>query len=135
STPLQEIEGASAFIGKLNQLVNERLAHADEQGIDDPKVISTFLSEGMDILLDMDEQLERWSTHPAERKELAALLDELTALARSAEMAELPQVEDLCSALLELYSAVNNGRLPTQERFFAHAEQAHDALINMMDQV
>jgi chemosensory pili system protein ChpA (sensor histidine kinase/response regulator) len=135
STPLQTIEGVPALIDKLNQLMSERLGHADEQSIDDPKIISTFLSEGMDTLLDMDEQLERWSTHPAERKELAALLDELTALGHGAEIAELPQIEDLCSALLELYTAVKNGRLPTQERFFAHAKQAHDALINMMDQV
>ncbi len=135
STPLQAIEGAPAFIDTLSQLMNERLAQADEKNVDDPKVISTFLSEGMDILLDMDEQLECWHTHPAERKELVALLDELTALGRSAEMAELPQVEDLCNALLELYSAVKNERLPTQERFFAHAKQAHDALLNMMDQV
>lgn len=135
STPLQAIEGAPAFIDTLNQLMNQRLAQADEKSVDDPKVISTFLSEGMDILLDMDEQLECWHTHPAERKELVALLDELTALGRSAQMAELPQVEDLCNALLELYSAVKNERLPTQERFFAHAKQAHDALLNMMDQV
>ncbi|QEY60472.1 response regulator [Pseudomonas sp. C27(2019)] len=135
STPLQAIEGASAFIDKLNQLVSERLAHADEINVDDPKVISTFLSEGMDTLLDMDEQLECWRMHPAERKELAALLEELRALGRSAEMAELPQIEELCAALLETYTAVKDGRLPTQERFFEHAKQAHDALINMMDQV
>ena len=141
STPLQDIEGAPAFLEKLYQIMSERLAHAEDQNADDPKgardpkVISTFLAEGMDTLLDMDEQLECWRTHPAERKELATLLDELINLGQSAEVAELPQIEDLCSALLELYSAVKEERLPTEERFFTQAKQAHDALINMMDQV
>ncbi|HHX35714.1 MAG TPA: response regulator [Gammaproteobacteria bacterium] len=141
TTPLQAIDGTQAFLDKLNQVIRERLAQADgdnaadPRGVRDPKVISTFLSEGMDILLDMDEQLERWRLHPAERQELAALLDELSTLSHTAEMAELPQIEDLCSALLELYSAVKSDRLPTQERFFEQAKQAHDALINMMDQV
>lgn len=141
SAPLEPVAGTEAFIEALSQLMRERLAQADHghasdpKGVRDPKTISTFLSEGMDILLDMDEQLERWHSHPAERQELAALLDELTRLGQSAEMAELPQVEDLCSALLELYGAVKNGRLATQERFFSEAKHAHDALINMMDQV
>ena len=141
TTPLQEIDGSAAFIEKLEQVMHARLAHAedlkngDPKGTRDPKIISTFLAEGMDILLDMDEQLQDWQKHPTQRQELAALLDELTRLGHSAEQAELPQIEDICNALLELYQAVESGRLLTQERFFAQAKQAHDALINMMDQV
>lgn len=141
STPLQAIDGAEAFISKLEQLMRERLAHNEEQKSADPKssrdakVISTFLSEGMDLLLDMDQQLQEWQTHPAQREELSALLEELTQLSRSAEQAELPQVVDICNALLDTYTAVENGRLLTQERFFEQAKHAHDALINMMDQV
>ena len=141
STPLKDIDGSDSFIERLEQVMRERLAHVEDQknndpkGARDPKVISSFLSEGMDILLDMDEQLQRWQMHPAERQELAALLDELTRLAHSAVQAELPQVEDICNALLEMYHAVESGRLLTEERFFDHAKKAHDALINMMDQV
>ncbi|WP_022967315.1 Hpt domain-containing protein [Denitrificimonas caeni] len=141
TTPLKEIEGSAAFIEKLEQVMHARLAHAedlkngDPKGARDPKIISTFLSEGMDILLDMDEQLQDWQKHPTQRQELAALLDELVRLGHSAEQAELPQVEDICNALLEMYQAVENGRLLTEERFFAQAKKAHDALINMMDQV
>src|SRR5699024_5075937 len=114
STPMQDVAGTQAFLDKINAVMRERLAKADgdyaavPKGARDPKVISTFLSEGMDLLLDMDEQLERWRSHPAERQELAALLDELSTLSHTAEMAELPQVEDLCSALLEVYSAVKS---------------------------
>ena len=141
TTPLQAITGSEDFIEKLEQVMRERLAHAEDQksndprGARDPKIISTFLSEGMNLLLDMDEQLQRWEMHPAERQELAALLDELALLGQSAVQAELPQVDDICSALLEMYQAVASERLPIRERFFIQAKQAHDALINMMDQV
>ena len=141
SSPLKEIDGAEGFIGKLEQVMRERLAHAEDQksadpkGARDPKVISSFLAEGMDLLLDMDEQLQDWQTHPTERQELAALLAELAQLSLSAEQAELPQVVDMCNALLDIYKAVESGRLLTQERFFEQAKQAHDALLNMMDQV
>ena len=50
-------------------------------------------------------------------------------------MAELPQIEELCEALLDTYGAVEEGSLAVSERFFAEAERAHEALIGMMDQV
>src|SRR5690606_29859879 len=59
----------------------------------------------------------------------------LTTLGRGAEMAELPQIDELCQALLALYQAVLDGRLAVSEHFFAEAEAAHEALIGMMDQV
>ena len=141
TTPLKAIAGSEAFIEKIESVMRERLADAEDQKNGDPKVsrdpkiISTFLAEGMDILLDMDEQLQEWQMHPTQRQELAALLDELVRLGHSAEQAELPQVEDICNALLETYQAVESGRLLTEDRFFTLAKKAHDALINMMDQV
>ena len=94
-----------------------------------------FLAEGMDILLDAEDLLRKWREHPSERQELSALLEELTTLGRGAEMAELPQIDELCEALLDLYGAVEEGSLAVSERFFDEAEKAHEALIGMMDQV
>ena len=98
-------------------------------------MISIFLAEGMDILLDAEDLLRKWREHPSERQELSALLEELTTLGRGAEMAELPQIDELCEALLDLYGAVEEGSLAVSERFFDEAEKAHEALIGMMDQV
>ncbi|HXR00803.1 MAG TPA: chemotaxis protein CheA, partial [Pseudomonas sp.] len=47
----------------------------------------------------------------------------------------LPQVDELCEALLDLYGAVEESSLAVSERFFLEAENAHEALINMLDQV
>ncbi len=142
SNPLAPIAGAAEFLERVNKLHHERLESAqsarhDPEGTDkrDPQLIGIFLSEGMDILLDAEDLLRKWREHPTERQELSALLDELTTLGRGAEMAELPQIDELCEALLDLYGAVEEGSLAVSERFFSEAEAAHEALISMMDQV
>ncbi|TBU96211.1 Hpt domain-containing protein [Phytopseudomonas dryadis] len=141
SQPLAPIPGSEAFLERVQRLHQNRLesaesARKDEQGESrDPQLIGIFLAEGMDILLDVEELLRRWREHPSERQELSALLEELTTLGRGAEMAELPQIDELCEALLDLYGAVEEGSLAVSERFFSEAEQAHEALIGMMDQV
>ncbi|MEN0106708.1 MAG: Hpt domain-containing protein, partial [Pseudomonas sp.] len=142
TSPLAPIDGAPEFLERVAKLHQERLdtaqaARQDLQGSDqrDPQLISIFLSEGMDILLDAEDLLRKWREHPSERQELSALLDELTTLGRGAEMAELPQIDELCEALLDLYGAVEEGSLAVSERFFSEAEAAHEALISMMDQV
>jgi chemosensory pili system protein ChpA (sensor histidine kinase/response regulator) len=141
STPLATVPGTEALLERIRKLHQDRLdaanaARRDDKGESrDPQMISLFLAEGMDILLDAEDLLRRWREHPAERQELGALLEELTTLGRGAEMAELPQIEELCEALLDVYGAVDEGSLPVSERFFDEAEAAHEALIGMMDQV
>ncbi|MCR4508281.1 Hpt domain-containing protein, partial [Pseudomonas sp. 32.2.56] len=141
SHPLAALPGASEFLERVQKLHNDRLEHAEsnrqsEPGEKrDPQMISIFLAEGMDILLDAEDLLRKWREHPSERQELSSLLEELTTLGRGAEMADLPQIDELCEALLDLYGAVEEGSLAVSERFFSEAEQAHEALIGMMDQV
>ncbi|RRW38868.1 Hpt domain-containing protein [Ectopseudomonas oleovorans] len=141
SQPLAPIPGAEAFLARVQALHQERLASAEDERqaqsgeTRDPQMISIFLAEGMDILLDAEDLLRKWREHPSERQELSALLEELTTLGRGAEMAELPQIDELCEALLDLYGAVEEGSLAVSERFFDEAEKAHEALIGMMDQV
>ncbi|WP_437879359.1 Hpt domain-containing protein [Pseudomonas sp. LRF_L74] len=142
TTPFATIDGSAELIADVLRLHRERLDAIDEARRDepgrkarDPQLISIFLAEGMDILLDAEALLHKWREHPSEQQELSALLEELTTLGRGAQMAELPQIDQLCQALLEVYQGVQDGRLPVSERFFAEAEAAHEVLIGMMDQV
>lgn len=141
SDPLAAISGAAQMIEEAHALLDERLQaalSAPSNGLRmkrNPQLISTFLAQGMDILLDAESLLQRWRQHPGERQELSALLDELTTLGHGAQMADLPQVDELCEALLDLYGAVEESSLAVSERFFYEAESAHEALINMLDQV
>jgi chemosensory pili system protein ChpA (sensor histidine kinase/response regulator) len=141
SEPLAAIDGAAPLIDEALALLGERL-HAALNGPNNglrmkrnPQLIASFLEEGMDILLDAESLLRRWRQHPGERQELTDLLDELTTLGHGAHLADLPQVDELCEALLDLYGAVEESSLAVSEQFFHEAERAHEALIDMLDQI
>ncbi|MGU9852305.1 Hpt domain-containing protein [Pseudomonas koreensis] len=139
--PLAPIVGAQSLIKRTETLLAERLEailSAPNTGLRikrDPQLINNFLAQGMDILLDAESLLQRWQQHPGERQELSALLDELTTLGEGAHLADLLPVDVLCEALLDLYGAVEESSLAVSDRFFHEAQNAHEALINMLDEL
>ncbi|PVZ61355.1 hybrid sensor histidine kinase/response regulator [Pseudomonas sp. B1(2018)] len=141
SDPLAEIPGARGLTERAKALLAERLENllnTPNTGLRikrDPQLINNFLAQGMDILLDAESLLQRWQQHPGERQELSALLDELTTLGEGAHLADLHPVDELCEALLDLYGAVEESSLAVSERFFHEAQGAHEALINMLDEL
>ncbi|MCY7260530.1 Hpt domain-containing protein [Pseudomonas protegens] len=141
SDPLAPIDGARSLVGRVLALLGERLEallnapDSAPRAKRDPQLINNFLAQGMDILLDAESLLRRWQQHPGERQELSALLDELTTLGESAHLADLHPVDELCEALLDLYGAVEESSLAVSEGFFNEAESAHEALINMLDEL
>ncbi|WP_457969084.1 Hpt domain-containing protein [Pseudomonas sp. R4-84] len=141
SEPLASIAGAADLIQRARALLAERLqaaVGAADQGARtkrDPQLINNFLAQGMDILLDAENLLQRWQQHPAESQELSALLDELTTLGEGAHLADLHPVDELCEALLDLYGAVEESSLAVSDAFFQEAQRAHEALIDMLDEL
>lgn len=139
--PLAQIPGARSLIERTQAVLAERLEtllSAPNTGLRikrDPQLINNFLAQGMDILLDAESLLQRWQQHPGERQELSALLDELTTLGEGAHLADLHPVDELCEALLDLYGAVEESSLAVSEAFFHEAQSAHEALINMLDEL
>lgn len=77
--PLNPIPGSDALLERIEALHQERIAsleaerYSDAGERRDPLLIEAFLVEGMDILLDAEDLLERWHEHPQERQELSAL--------------------------------------------------------------
>lgn len=141
STPLAPIAGASDLIERVGQAVDERLAslHADPQqqrrGRHDPQWVASFLAQAMDTLLNAESLLSRWQQQPGQRDALDTLLDEMTTLGHAAHLADLCPMDDLCEALLDLYGAVEEGSLAAEAGFFALAQGAHEALMDMLDEV
>jgi len=139
--PLAEIPHANSLIERTRALLAERLEsllNTPNTGLRikrDPQLINNFLAQGMDILLDAENLLRRWQQHPGERQELSALLDELTTLGEGAHLADLQSMDELCEALLDLYGAVEESSLAVSDRFFHEAQSAHEALINMLDEL
>ncbi|MBH3413172.1 Hpt domain-containing protein [Pseudomonas putida] len=141
STPLAPIPGAAQLIEQVGAAVDLRLAslHAEPQptrsGKRDPQLIASFLAQAMDMLLDAESLLSRWQQQPGQREPRETLLDELTSLGHAAHLADLWQMDAICEALLDLYGAVEEGSLGASPRFFAVARQAHEALLDMLDEV
>ena len=139
--PLAEIDGARALADRAEHLIAGRLATLlnrpanDVVTVRDPQRIAEFLSESMDILFDAEDLLLHWRDHPHERQGLDMLLDQLTSLAESAHLLDLQPIDALCEALLDVYGAVEESSLAVSERFFHEANTAHEALINMLDQL
>lgn len=139
--PLAQIQGARSLIGRIEQMIATRLdalINVPDSGLSarrDPQRISEFLAESMDALFDAEDLLLHWREHPHERQGLDALLEHLTGLAESAHLLDLQPFDALCEALLDLYGGVEESSLAVSERFFAEVNNAHEALINMLDQL
>ncbi|WP_312935683.1 Hpt domain-containing protein [Pseudomonas sp.] len=139
--PLQPLRGAGELIEQVQQSVDARLAslQADAQvpqrRARDPEATGRFLSEAMDHLQDAETLLARWQAQPAQRDALDALLDELTALGHAAHLADLWVLDELCEALLDLLGAVEEGSLAPTSRVFVLVEEAHAALLDMLDEL
>ncbi|QVL42993.1 MAG: Hpt domain-containing protein [Alcanivorax sp.] len=128
---LTELPGDAAAL--IERLVQAREALNQHRDGADPHILSVFLSEGMDLIIDTDNLLEQWAEEPGHTEELARLRDELELLANSARTANLDEIHGLAKALASVYSGVNQGRLPFSEALLELAREGHEALMNMMD--
>lgn len=139
--PLSEIRGARDLIKRTEQCVSRRLQTVLDapagvfKTLRDPQRTAAFLAQSMDILFDAEDVLRHWRQNPHERDGLDTLLDQLTSLGESAFLLELQPIDALCEALLDVYGAVEESSLVVSQRFFHEADEAHEALINMLDQL
>ena len=117
----------------IARLVEAREALNEDGEGTDPHILSVFLSEGMDLIIDTDKLLEEWVREPDHTDQLGLLRDELELLANSAETAGLDEIHGLARALANVYSAVNQGQLGFSDRLLELAREGHEALMNMMD--
>ena len=131
SRPPGHLPGADELVHSLNQ---QRDQLQDSSSNDpDPHILSIFLSEGMDLIVDSEPLLSQWAQHPEHTDELVHLRDALERLANSAATSDLNEIHDLAAALTGCYSAVQSAHLAYSERLFTLASEGQEALMNMMD--
>lgn len=137
--PFDNVPGTDDFIADINKVVGQMVQSVhdglDEEKQMDPQVISVFLAEGMDILLDAENILEQWKERPAESALLDSILSELNTLERGAEMADLTPVVALCRNLEAAYQRVLAQGVMPDNPYIDLIAEAHEGLLNMMDQV
>ncbi|MFZ5602253.1 MAG: Hpt domain-containing protein, partial [Pseudomonadota bacterium] len=140
SHPSQPLHGSEIVLECIEQMREEKLKHAREAqaaklGRPDPALVSLFLAEGMDLIVDAGDVLRHWEENPIPGAQLDNLRQELRILARGASAAQLSEVVVLCMTLEELYNAAASGMITPDSTFFRTAHKAHEELVNMMDYI
>ncbi|WP_286221120.1 Hpt domain-containing protein [Marinobacter apostichopi] len=142
TNPQAPLPGTDAFLAKLDRLSRENLHRSRSAGSDVPEqeapsqLVQLFLNEGLDIVLDADRILDQWASNPQQTESLNTLRTELEQLTEGAADAGLHDVSSLSGALKEAYdkAAASEQAVPN-EAFFETVRDAHEQLINTMDQV
>ncbi len=141
TTPQLELAGTQDFLKDLAAVQLETLSAYSpnldvvESSGPDPQLISIFLTEGIDILLDAEEILNRWKGDPVPGEALEKLVAELKTLAKGAEQAQLTDVAELCQALELAYAHAREASCAKDDQFLQTVIDGHESLLSLMDQV
>ncbi|OUR69509.1 hypothetical protein A9Q73_02015 [Bermanella sp. 47_1433_sub80_T6] len=141
TTPFAKIAGSedlTADVQRLSQQLitdfHQRLGTSGNNSVD-PQVLTIFLSEGMDILLDVENILERWQGQPDDTALLVSIIDEIQTLEKGAAMADLLPIVTLCEALKGAYQAIIEQNIAADDGFIDVIKDGLEGLLNMMDMV
>lgn len=120
---------------QLIQQFHQKLGTSASRNNVDPQVLSIFLSEGMDILMDVEDSLDQWQANESNSQLLDAIVDELHTLEKGAQMADLLPIVSLCNALQVAYGKVKAENIAANDEFIDAIKDGHEGLLNMMDMV
>ncbi|QIB50604.1 Hpt domain-containing protein [Pseudomonas sp. OIL-1] len=141
SDPEQAIAGSDSFLGRVKALHDEGLSQLESRRSDaedsrdnQAGLLSIFLTEGIELLLDAADALQAWRRGEGDIDGYG-LVRSLRELGEVAGDVELNTLETLCLRLEEVHEAILDGRLQLDDSVALALEAAHDRLIVMMDQV
>jgi len=141
STPERPLAGSDAFLERLERVWQQGLAARDSSRADldqtqaNAGLLSIFLTEGIDQLLDVTDSLADWKPGEGPEIDSRELCQSLRALGEVAGDVELEVIESLCQHLEDVHEALMTGRIELGEREVVALAAAHERLIGMMDQV
>ncbi|WP_336365562.1 hybrid sensor histidine kinase/response regulator [Marinobacter sp. C2H3] len=140
NAPQQTLAGTDDFLAQLEALASGGRDGASAER-DEPaeqsraQLVELFLNEGLDIVLDAERILDEWAAAPEDTGPVTRLRDELGHLTLGAADAGLADVSELAGALRDAYAANSASDQSPTDGFFEVVREAHEQLINMMDQV
>ncbi|MEJ6655542.1 MAG: Hpt domain-containing protein, partial [Pseudomonas sp.] len=134
----QVVPGTQTFLQRLDVVYQDAMqkhdsSRSDLDGSSDAGLLSIFLTEGVDLLLDAADELALWP--PVAAIDHAGLARALRALAEVAAEVELLPIEELCQGLEDAHEALVSQRLLLSAEVADCLAQSHERLIGMMDQV
>jgi len=119
----------------VGHLIRQQEAAENNNKSVDPHLLSIFMAEEMNLLLDADELIDRWQQAPANLEIFKPLVAELATLEQGAVQANLPEMAGLASQLQGIYDATEQGLLGADEGLFPILKSGHNALLDMVDAV
>lgn len=140
--PFAKIAGSEDITADVNRLsqqliqqFHQKLGTNASRNNVDPQVLSIFLSEGMDILMDVEETFDAWQADHENEQLLDNIEDELHTLEKGAQMADLLPIVSLCEAIRSAYFAIKHHSIDANDEFIDVIKDGHEGLLNMMDMV
>ncbi|MFL1406957.1 Hpt domain-containing protein [Marinobacter sp. M1N3S26] len=140
STPQEPLHGTEAYLEQLASVSARTLGRSGQDdpqatGAQDTQLITLFLSDGLDVLLDADRIVREWADTPSQTDNMDRLSHELEQLTKGAREVGLVDVAELTDALAGVYhNALSHPEGP-DEWFMETVQSAHEHLIDLMDQV
>ncbi|WOD11120.1 Hpt domain-containing protein [Pseudomonas sp. NyZ704] len=141
TTPEQPIPGTAEFLQQLDKVREQGMAarHSGrdelESGAASVGLLSIFLTEGIDQLMDAADVLEARQRGQDVELDSQELRQSLRALADVAGEVDLPPIEALAQCLEDVHEALVAGRVELDEMAISALAAGHERLIGMMDQV
>lgn len=140
---LVSIPRLQQFIARVHELRElyvaplVRLQEADAEGKRpvDPQLLAIFMAEEMNLLLNADQIIAHWQASPDDLQQLQPLANELRNLTYGAAHAYLPPMADLGEKLQRVYQLILAGELSASDELCATLDEAHLALLDMVDAV
>lgn len=127
-----------ARVAELRDLSVGPLIRQQEERLEktvDPELLSIFMAEEMNLLLDADEIIAQWKHDSENPEKIDSLIAELNTLAKGAEHACLPAMAAISQQLSALYSSSHGNLQYLQLEDFDVLLTAHDKLLDMVDAV
>ncbi|WP_339066947.1 Hpt domain-containing protein [Teredinibacter turnerae] len=101
----------------------------------DPRLLSIFMAEEMNLLLDADQLIADWQEKGGAFEHGASVVSELSTLGTGARQANLPDMAGLAAQLCQLYKQADAGHQLLNEDFFTILSAGHNTLLDMVDAV
>ncbi len=101
----------------------------------DPELLEVFLEEAGEIIDNSETTLRAWSNEPGNTRLIDELQRQLHTLKGGARMMDIHAIGNLSHSLESLVIRVVDGHVGASHQLFAHLQEAHDRLANMLEQV
>ncbi len=141
TSPQEPLAGTETYLNRLDAVTADTLGRrASNEGNDtdggaDHQLVTLFLSDGLDVLLDADAIVRDWAAAPEDTSGMERLAHELSQLTAGARDTGLVDVAELTAVLSTVYERALVHSEGPDDWFLETVFSAHEHLINLMDQV